>query len=150
MAFSILNAQSLPENIKQEAETKKTVETFLKFLDDKDPDKIASMIAENVDWYIFESKEFPWTGKRTKRAEIPEVFKLLFSYFVDGKESIEPESFLVDGNEAAVFLTLGRQFKSSGKSFTMLVALHFKVENELITKFYLYEQTPILEKAFRN
>jgi ketosteroid isomerase-like protein len=150
LAFNLLSGQSNLKSEDQEAETRKTVETFFKYLDEKDPEKIASTVAENVDWYIFESKEFPWTGKRSKRSEIPKVYSTLFSYFVDGKDVIEPESFLFDGNEAAVFIVLGRQFKTSGKSFKMLIALHFKVENGLITKFCLYEQTPILENAYKK
>ncbi|MEN2399108.1 nuclear transport factor 2 family protein [Flavobacterium sp. MC2016-06] len=150
LIFNLISAQTAqtPEDIKNQ--TRKTVETFFKYFDEKDPERIASVVAENVDWYIFESKKFPWTGKRTKRSEIPAVFKTLFSYFNEGKDVVKPESFMVDGNEAAVFLVLGREFKSSGKSFSMLVAIHFKVENGLITKFCLYEQTPILEKAFEK
>jgi ketosteroid isomerase-like protein len=150
LTFNLILAQSPNTSEDIKVQTRKTVETFFKYFDEKDPEKIASVVAENVDWYIFESKKFPWTGKRTKRSEIPTVFKTLFSYFNEGKDVVKPESFMVDGNEAAVFLVLGREFKSSGKSFSMLVAIHFKVENGLITKFCLYEQTPILEKAFEK
>jgi ketosteroid isomerase-like protein len=146
LLFYASNAQDL----NQELQTRKTVENFLSAFGESNPDKIAGFVAENVDWYIFESKVFPWTGKRTKRSEIPEVFKTLFSYFVPGKEKVTIDSFLVDGNNAALFLELGRQFKHSGKDFTMFVAIHFHVDNGLINKFYLYEQTPILEKAYRK
>lgn len=138
------------QDLNQEAETRKTVEGFLGALGESNPDKIAGFVAENVDWYIFESKKFPWTGKRTKRSEIPEVFRILFSYFVPGKEKVKIDSFLVDGKDAAIFLELGRQFKDSGKEFTMLVAIHFHIEHGFIDKFYLYEQTPILEKAYKK
>ncbi|MDI1256595.1 MAG: nuclear transport factor 2 family protein [Flavobacterium sp.] len=133
-----------------EAASRKTVSAFFDSFGEKNPDKIASFIAEDVDWYIYESKYFPWTGKRSKRSEIPQVFKTLFSYFVDGKEQFKMEAMLVDGNDVAIFAVLGRQFKLSGKSFTMPMAMHIKVENGLITKFYLYEQTKVLEKAFKK
>jgi len=32
----------------------------------------------------------------------------------------------------------------------MLIAIHFKVEDGLITRFGLYEQTPVIEKAFKK
>jgi len=145
-AIETSNAQPLSEN----QQTKKTVEAFFSAFGEKNPDKIASLVSEDVDWYIFESEDFPWTGKRSKRYEIPKVFATLFSYFTDGKDQFQMESFLVDGKEAAIFATLGREFKSSNKSFTMLIAIHFKVENGLITRFCLYEQTPVLEKAFKK
>ncbi len=150
LAFSLLSAQVPTENTEHHQETEKTVNAFFTYMGEKDPDKIASLVAEKVDWYIFESQKFPWTGQRNKGSEIPEVFRTLFSYFVAGKDQFKMESLLIDGKEAAVFATLGRQFKSSGKEFTMLVAIHFKVENGLITRFCLYEQTPILESAFKK
>ena len=150
LAICVSNAQAPAENLKQRAETEKTINGFFAAFGEKNPDKIASFVADNVDWYIFESKKFPWTGQRHKRTEIPEVFRTLFSYFVEGKDVFVLESRLIDGKEAAVFAKLGRRFKSSGKDFTMLVAIHFKVENGLITRFCLYEQTPILEKAFKK
>jgi len=142
------SAQTQAATESQEQQTKKSVEVFLQRLGGKDPKLIASCLAEDIDWYIFESSKFPWTGRRTKRSEIETVFKTLFSYFVDGKEKFVMESFMVDGTEAAIFAQLGRRFKQSGKDFSMYIAIHLKVENGLITKLYLYEQTPVLEKAY--
>ena len=143
-----VNAQPSETTAAQSLQTRKAVENFLDQLGKKDADKMALCFSEKVDWYIFESPKFPWTGRRTQRSEIAAVFKTLFSYFVDGKEKFRMDSFMVDGNDAAIFAELGRQFKKSGKDFSMYIAIHFKVENGLITKFYLYEQTPILEKAY--
>jgi len=146
LSFYMLAAQ----DVAQETQTRKAVENFLVAFGESNPDKIATFVAENVDWYIFESKIFPWTGIRTKRSEIPEVFKTLFSYFFPGKEKVTIDALLIDGKDAALFLKLGRQFKHSGKNFTMFAAIHFHVDNGLIDKFYLYEQTPVLEKAFKK
>jgi len=89
-AIETSNAQPLSEN----QQTKKTVETFFSAFGEKNPDKIASLVSEDVDWYIFESEDFPWTGKRSKRYEIPKVFATLFSYFTDGKTSFKWKVFL--------------------------------------------------------
>lgn len=146
--FFLTSAQTQDAAGNQEQQTKKSVEAFLQKLGGKDPELIASCFAEDIDWYIFESPRFPWTGRRTRRSEIAPVFKTLFSYFVDGKEKFIMESLMVGGNEAAIFAQLGRRFKKSGKDFSMCIAIHLKVENGLISRFYLYEQTPVLEKAF--
>lgn len=149
LCFSFLmSAQTKDADVSQEQQTKKSVEVFLQTLAEKNPELIASCFAENIDWYIFESPKFPWTGSRTKRTEVATVFKTLFSYFVDGKEQFVMDSFMVDGNEAAIFAKLGRRFKKTNRDFLMHIAIHIKVENGLITRFYLYEQTPVLEKAF--
>ena len=143
-----MSAQTQESADDQELQTKKSVENLLNMLAEKNPEAIASCFAQDIDWYIFESQKFPWTGRRNKRAEVAIVFKTLFSYFVDGKEKFEMDSFMVDKNEAAIFAKLGRRFRKTNKDFLMHIAIHLKVENGLITKFYLYEQTPVLEKAF--
>jgi ketosteroid isomerase-like protein len=133
----------------QELKTKQTVEKFFEYVGAKDPEKIASMVSENVDWYIFESKYMPWTGHRSKREEVSELFKTLFSYFVDGSEKLEAQSFLLRGNEVAVFGFVERTVKKNGKHFKMPLAIHVTVENNLISKFSLYEETLIIEKVLK-
>lgn len=107
------------------------------------------MVSEKVDWYIFESKYMPWTGHRSKREEISALFKTLFSYFVDGSEKLEAQSFLLRGNEVAVFGFVERTVKKNGKHFKIPLAIHITVENNLISKFSLYEETLIIEKVLK-
>jgi ketosteroid isomerase-like protein len=133
----------------EEIQTKQTVEKFFGYISAKDPDKIASMVSEKVDWYIFESKYMPWTGHRSKREEISKLFTTLFSYFVDGSEKLEAQSFLLRGNEVAVFGFVERTVKKNGKHFRMPLAIHLIVENNLISKFSLYEETLIIEKVLK-
>lgn len=151
LTFTVLLSFSAQSQINsdQETNTRQTAEKFFGFIDAKNPEKIASMVAENVDWYIFESKYMPWTGHRHKREEIAELFKTLFSYFIDGSEKLEAKSFMVQGNEVAVFGTIERTVKKTGKHFKMPLAIHLTVENNLITKLSLYEETLIIEKAFQ-
>jgi ketosteroid isomerase-like protein len=133
----------------EEIQTKQTAEKFFGYIGAKDPEKIASMVSEKVDWYIFESKYMQWTGHRTKRAEISKLFTTLFSYFVDGSEKLDAQSFLVRGNEVAVFGFVERTVKKNGKHFKMPLAIHLTVENNLISKFSLYEETLIIEKVLK-
>ena len=145
ITFSI-QAQAYSED---ELKTKQTADKFFEYIGAKNPEKIASMVSENVDWYIFESKYMPWTGHRSKREEVATLFKTLFSYFIDGSEKLEAQSFLLRGNEVAVFGTIERTVKKTGKHFKMPLAIHITVENNLISKFSLYEETLIIEKAFQ-
>lgn len=133
----------------QEIKTKQTVERFFEYVGAKDPQKIGSVISENVDWYIFESRYMPWTGHRSKRQEISELFKTLFTYFVEGSDKFEAQSFLLRGNEVAVFGEVERTVKKTGKHFKMPFAMHITVENNLISKFSMYEETLIIERAFQ-
>lgn len=141
-----INAQNYSE---QELQTKQTVEKFFEYVGSKNPEKIASVVSEKVDWYIFESKYMPWTGHRSKREEISELFKTLFTYFVEGSDKFEAQSFLLRDNQVAVFGTVERTVKKTGKHFKMPFAMHITVKNNLITQFTMYEETLIIEKAFQ-
>ncbi|KQT26149.1 hypothetical protein ASG22_05625 [Chryseobacterium sp. Leaf405] len=133
----------------QEIKTKQTVEKFFEYVGSKDPEKISSVVAEKVDWYIFESKYMPWTGHRSKREEISALFRTLFTYFVEGSDKFEAQSFLLRGNQVAVFGMVERTVKKTEKHFKMPFAMHITVENNLITQFSMYEETLIIEKAFQ-
>lgn len=133
----------------EEAKTKLTVDKFFEYVQAKNPDKISSVVSKNVDWYIFESKYMPWTGHRSKREEVSQLFSTLFSYFVEGSDKFEAHSFLLRGNEVAVFGIIQRTVKKTGKGFKMPFAMHITVENNLISKFSLYEETLIIENAFQ-
>jgi uncharacterized protein len=148
LLFGFIHVASAQAVADENTQTRAVVQAFLNELGNKNPEKIAACFAEDIDWYIFESEKFPWTGRRTKRAEVAVVFQTLFSYFNDGKDKFILGSFMVDGSEAALFAQLGRQFKKTGRDFLMHVAINFTVANGKIVKFYLYEQTPILEKAY--
>ncbi len=152
LGFMVLITFSMQsqEYSKEEINTKQTADQFFGYITAKDPEKIASMVSENVDWYIFESKYMPWTGHRSKREEVATLFKTLFSYFIDGSEKLEVKSFLLQGNEVAVFGTIERTVKKTGKHFKMPLAIHLKVENNLVSKFTIYEETLIIEKAFQK
>ncbi|RZJ50049.1 MAG: nuclear transport factor 2 family protein [Flavobacterium sp.] len=133
----------------EEINTKRTAEKFFEYITAKDPEKIASMVSENVDWYIFESKYMPWTGHRTKREEVSKLFTTLFSFFIDGSEKLDVKSFMLQGKEVAVFGTIERTVKKTGKHFKMPLAIHLTVENNLVSKFTIYEETLIIEKALK-
>lgn len=103
--FSAFAQQYTDEEIK----TKETVEKFFGYIGAKNPEKISSMVSENVDWYIFESKYMPWTGHRSKREEISVLFKTLFSYFVDGSEKLEAQSFCCEEMKLPFLVLLKEQ-----------------------------------------
>jgi hypothetical protein len=48
----------------------------------------------------------------------------------------------------SVFGTASRVVKKTGKRFTAPFCQRFTVENSLITKFMMYEDTRLIEKAF--
>jgi len=131
-----------------EAKTKAIVEQFFGYTSQKDFDKIPTLFTESIDWYIFESKYMPWTGHRTKSAQLPETIRTLESAFISGIGKLEVTSFIIKGNEAVVIGTASRTVKTTNKSFTTPFTMHFTLKDGLITKFLMYEETLVIEKAF--
>jgi ketosteroid isomerase-like protein len=54
----------------------------------------------------------------------------------------------IDGKEAAVFGKAGRTVTKTGKKFKEPFCMRFTIENGLITKFLMLEDSHQIEKAF--
>lgn len=132
----------------QGTSTQDTINKFFQAVGSLDPDLASFVFAEHVDFYIAESKLMPWTGKRTTRFEVSQALKLLFAAHVDGEERFDLDHIFIDGSQAAVFGLAGRLVKSTGKRFTARFCMRFTVENELITRFLMLEDSREIEKAF--
>jgi len=138
------------KEVNKEVQTQAVLDVFFENVGSKDPDRIASSFAENIDWYIYESEVIPWTGRRSKRSEVPDVFRLLFSHFLDGEEKFEIKNILIKAQEAIVVGNAGRVVKATGKWFETPFVMEFTIKDNLISKFYMSEETRVIEKAFEQ
>ena len=85
--------------------SRKTVTDFYAALASRDADRIASFVAEQVDWLIIGPVEFlHFCGQRRTRAEVHEVFARLVPEILD-VTSYDQDYVLVDGDLVAA---LGR------------------------------------------
>lgn len=131
-----------------EADTRRVIERFFQLVNAQppDPDRIAALFAEKVDWYIPRSEHMTWSGRRSRRGELPELFRALFAAFEPGGQ-VNVEAFLVDGKQVAVFCTVTRTVKANHRSFSVLMAQRFTVEDGLISCFHIHEETSLIEAA---
>jgi ketosteroid isomerase-like protein len=74
--------------------------------------------------------------------------QLLFDAHVEGEDELTPDHIFIDGYEAAVFGTMSRKVKMTGKRFTTTFCQRFTIKEGKITKFLMLEDTPEIEKAF--
>ena len=131
----------------EKAATAKLINDFFQTIASKDLVALADFCAEDIDWYIFQSPDMPWTGRRTKKADIPAVFKQIMACHVDGEEKFVVDHVFIEPNEAAVFGTAGRRVKSTGKWFEAIFCMRFTIANGLITKFTMLEDSHQIEAA---
>lgn len=123
--------------------TRRTIESFLRRLGGGED--VSDIFAETVDHYVPGAEAVPWTGRRSTRAEVAEFFGLL-------REHLEPRSFELSRliAQGADGVALGRfeyTVRSNGRPFEGQFALHLTVEDGLIVRYHMYEDSYALERA---
>ncbi|WNG39418.1 hypothetical protein F0U61_41455 [Archangium violaceum] len=110
------------------------------------PDAIASLFSEDIDWDIpGDTQRVPWIGKRKGRAGVAAFFREL-------REQVEPlrfevRSLVVEGNEAVALGHLESRVKSTGKIIDSEFALHLTIRNGLIVRYRLFEDSFAVARA---
>ncbi|MEV8048307.1 nuclear transport factor 2 family protein [Streptomyces griseoluteus] len=128
--------------------TREVVENFLGLLAAGDPDAVAGLFAEEIDWYVPGSPQLPWTGRRTTRAEVADYLRVLGENIVPEKNVDNVEALVVDGDHAVLLGEFSRVARSTGRSYQMPIAMRFQVTDGEITKLYLYEDTLKVAQAY--
>jgi uncharacterized protein len=98
---------------------------------------------------VWASPYLPWSGRRSSRAELRELFQAIFDAYADGEERFELDHVSISGNEAAIFAKTGRKVKATGKSFYADICQRITVKDRLITRFVMFEDSYEIEKAFK-
>lgn len=119
--------------------TREAVEAFYQRLKSGEPERIAELFADRVDWYIPGNEALaPWLGRRSSRREVAEMFRQLFA-------NIEPlraevQQTLVDGEIAVSTGELASRMRVTGKVFESIFSTQFTVRNGEIVRYRLLEE----------
>lgn len=128
--------------------TREVVLNFLGLLGAGDPDAVAEVFAEEIDWYVPGSDQLPWTGRRTKRNEVADYLRVLGENIVPEENVDKVEVLVVEGEHAVLLGEFTRTARSTGRTYQMPVAMHFQVTADKISKLYLYEDTAKVAQAY--
>jgi ketosteroid isomerase-like protein len=96
--------------------TAEVVHAFLERLGTGDVQGVTELFADDIDWWA-PGTVLPWAGRRSRRSEVPEFFRVLESACVPAETRVEVEKVLIDGEDAVVFGTYHRIFAQNGRSF---------------------------------
>jgi len=135
-------------------DTSRTVAELLRRLVASDPEDIAELYAHEVAWMLnwppgeYEST-VPWVQHRSTRTGIAEHFRLIADHHVAEQSSAEVTAVLVDGADAIVLGELHNVAKPTGRRYDAAFALHLTVENGLITRHHVYEDSLAVMQAFQ-
>ncbi len=130
----------------QTTQTREIIHNFYKALAARELETLTQLFAETIDWDIPGNEELaPWLGKRTKRNEVEEFFKLLW-------QSIEPISaqidhILVDDDFAIATGHFSSRMSRTDQIFTSMFSAHFTVKDSQIVRYRLQEDSYGLVEA---
>lgn len=130
----------------QTSQTREIIDNFYKSLSGKELEPLTQLFAEVIDWDIPGNEEMaPWLGKRTKRHEVRDFFKLLW-------QSIEPISaqidhILVEDDFAIATGHFSSRMNRSGQVYSSMFSAHFTIKNSQIVRYRLQEDSHGLVEA---
>ncbi|KDQ70195.1 nuclear transport factor 2 family protein [Streptomyces halstedii] len=136
------------------ATTRTVVEELLRRIGRGDPEHIAEMYAERGDWKLdWPEAEHgraatPWIRYRSTRADATAHYRELAAHHVPGQAATKIERILVDGDHAVVLGEIRQTARSTGRAYRARFALHLTVEDGLVTRHHVYEDSLAVAQAF--
>ena len=130
-------------------QTKELIKEFLTAMGSRDLEAIACKFSDKVDWFIAGNEAIaPWLGQRNNRQEIKEFFQMLWANVEP--VSVNVEHILADGNFGVITGEFASRMLRTGKVYESVFSIHFTVQDNLIVRYRLQEDSYALVKALEN
>ncbi|GAB3888894.1 nuclear transport factor 2 family protein [Kibdelosporangium lantanae] len=131
--------------------TRAVVADFLGRLAVGDPDRIAELFADTIDWQVdwptAGHPAVPWIRPRSTRADVADHFRDLNTFHVPEKRDDAVPRILVDGVDAVVLGEIHQTVKATGTAYRARYALHLTVDGGVITRYHVYEDSLTVAQA---
>ncbi|WP_447637797.1 nuclear transport factor 2 family protein [Flavobacterium microcysteis] len=132
-----------------DSNTLNTVQNYLGALGQRDLEKLLTFFPENIDWFIPGNEDVaPWLGKKSTKTEIKAFFELLWANTEPLSANID--AILTEGNLAVVTGKFSSRMTRTGKTYETLFSIHFTIEDGLIVRYRLLEDSYGLVEALRE
>ncbi|MEV6071201.1 nuclear transport factor 2 family protein [Nocardia sp. NPDC052001] len=134
--------------------TRTVVEELLRRIGAGDADAMAELYAPVSDWklnwpeYEHDRAATPWIRSRATRADAADHFAEIARHHVPEHVGTVVERILVDGPDAVVLGEIRQTARRTGRAYRSRFALHLTVEDGLITRHHVYEDSLAVAQAF--
>jgi ketosteroid isomerase-like protein len=132
-------------------DTRDVVEQLLSRMAEGDHARTAELFAEPVDWQLDWPSEghpaVPWIRPRSSRADVADHFRSLEAHHVPELNGTSVTRILVEGVHAVVLGMIVQTVRANGIAYTSPFALHLTVENGLVTRYHVYEDSLTVARA---
>lgn len=119
-----------------------------------DPERVADLFAEPVDWLLSWPSELPsdvpWIRPRRTRADVADHFRALAEHHVPERNGTTVERVLVDGPDAVVVGEIVQTVRRTGVEYRSPFALRLTVEGGLITRYHIYEDSLTVARSLAD
>ncbi len=127
--------------------TRAVIREFLARVAAGDPEHIAALFADRIDWHIAPNPAAPWIRPRSTRADAAGHFRDLAAGVIPDPEQARTDTVIADGVHGVITGILAGSVRATGKTYKSPFAVHFTVENDLITGFRVYEDSLAIAEA---
>ncbi|WP_433174706.1 nuclear transport factor 2 family protein [Actinoallomurus sp. CA-150999] len=131
--------------------TRAVAREYLRRLVAGDPEHVAEIFAEKVDWRLDWPAEghpaVPWIRPRSSRADVADHFRTIQDFHVPQEQGSAAEEIVVDGPDAVILGEIRQTVKATGEPYTALCAVRLTVEDGLITRYHVYEDSLTVAEA---
>jgi ketosteroid isomerase-like protein len=133
--------------------TRKVVRELLRRLGAGDPDAIADLYAEEVDWQLDWPEhevggEVPWIRARPTRSDVADHFRSIAAHHDTSAAAAEVSRVVVDGADAVVMGEIVNTLRSGARSYRARFALHLTVTGGRIVRHHVYEDSLTVARAW--
>jgi ketosteroid isomerase-like protein len=134
--------------------TRAVIEELLRRIGAGDPERIAELYADQGDWKLNWPQDehgrpaTPWIRPRSSRADAAAHYRELAAHHLPDQAATEIERILVDGADAVVFGEIRQTARATGRPYRARFALHLTVEDGLIVRHHVYEDSLAVARAF--
>ncbi|MFF9765225.1 nuclear transport factor 2 family protein [Streptomyces sp. NPDC014636] len=132
------------------------VEELLRRIGEGDPERIAELYAERGDWKLdwpqteHGRKATPWIRHRSTRADAAAHYRELAEHHLPQYNATEIERILIDDNDAVVIGEIRQTARPTRRAYRARFALHLTIEDGLITRHHVYEDSLAVAQAFEE
>lgn len=136
--------------------TRAVVEELLHRIGAGDPQRVAELYAGHSNWKLdWPEAEHgraatPWIRHRSGRADVAAHYREIAEHHVPEQAGTEIERIVVDGPHAVVLGEIRQTARSTGRPYRARFALHLTIENGLVTRHHVYEDSLAVAQAFET
>ena len=129
-----------------EVVTQNIIQAFFKHLSERNLKELTDLFSDKIDWYIpGDEAKASWLGRRSNKQEVSDFYELLWKN--TEPISVEIEHVFIDQNKAVIAGAFSTKMLQTGRIVDSLFFIQITIEDNLIVKYRLLEDSLAVSKA---